>query len=333
MGEGGGSPSPVEIRPLRADEAPQLVRCFERCYGDTYVAEAFYDAERIRALQASGSLRSVVAVAGADGIVGHMALTIRDPQATTVDAGNTVVDPRYRGHALAARMAAALVTLCRDAGFVGFHHYPTTAHPVMQNLAVKGGGIETGIMLGYVPAGTEYRDLAEAASGGRLAVVIVYQPLAAAPARTVFAPERYRDPLTRLYEGARLERALRPPAASLSLERADVKASLEVRRSLLRIAVEVAGRDLGARVDELCRAQPADVVQVDLSLADAGVAVAVELLRRQGFFLAGLLPEYLRGDVLRLQRLAAGSPEVLTPDLATETGRALLAAITADRLG
>lgn len=323
----------VEIRPLRADEAPQLVRCFERCYGDTYVAEAFYDADRIRTLQASGSLRSVVAVAGADGIVGHMALTIRDPQAITVDAGNTVVDPRYRGHALAARMAAALVTLCRDAGYVGFHHYPTTAHPVMQKLAVKGGGIETGIMLGYVPAGTEYRDLADGASGSRLAVVIVYQPLAPAPARTAFVPDRYGDAMARFYEGARLERELRPAAASLESETARMEASFDVRRSLLRIGVELAGRDVGERVDELCRARPADVAQVDLSLADVGVAAAVEILRRQGFFLAGLLPEYLRGDVLRLQRLANASPEILTPELATHTGRALLAAITADRLG
>ena len=46
-----------------------------------------------------------------------------------------------------------------EGGFLGFHHYPTTAHPVMQKLAVECGGIETGIMVDYIPAGTEYREI------------------------------------------------------------------------------------------------------------------------------------------------------------------------------
>lgn len=321
----------MEIRLLRADEAPALVRCFERCYGKTYVAADFYDAARIQARLASGLLRSVVAVAPDVGIVGHMALTLREPDALTVDAGNTVVDPRYRGHALAASMSARLVALCRDGGFVGFHHYPTTAHPVMQKLAVDGGGIETGLMLGYIPAGTEYRELAEGGSASRLAVVIVYQPLADAPAREVFVPERQRAWIVRAYAAAKLTRTLRAPAAALAPGESHFDLAFDPRRSLARVTVARAGADLAERVRGALGQHAAEVEQVDVPLGDPTSACAVDALRALGFFVSGLLPEYHAGDVLRLQRLSVPSPEVLAPTLATAGGRELLATISSDR--
>lgn len=321
----------TDVRLLRAEEAPQLVRCFERCYGDSYVADAFYDTARIRALLAAGTLRSVVATSEGEGIVGHMALTVRHPRSRTVDAGNTVVDPRYRGHHLAARMAGRLTELCREHGFVGFHHYPTTAHPVMQKLAVSGGGIETGLMLGYIPAGTDYRELAGGASATRLAAVIVYQPLAAAPAREVFVPERYREVIERAYELARLERTSRVCAASLPAMSTILESTFDPRRGLQRITVARAGADLRARVGTALRGDDAELVHVDLGLDDPAVGAAVEGLRAEGFYYCGLLPEYLEGDVLRLQRLRDPAPAVMAPELATDGGAELLAVIAKDR--
>ena len=321
----------THVRLLRAEDAPQLVRCFERCYGDSYVADAFYDEARIRALHAAGTLRSVVAVSEGEGIVGHMALTIRHPRSRTVDAGNTVVDPRYRGQHLAARLAGRLTQLCLEHGFVGFHHYPTTAHPVMQKLAVQGGGIETGLMLGYIPAGTDYRELAGGASAIRLAAVIVYQPLAAAPAREVFVPERYRAAIERAYELARLERTRRPCSASLPAAATMLDSTFDARRSLQRVNVERAGADLREQVEMALLRHDADLVHVDFGLDDPAVGAAIELLRGEGFFFCGLLPEYLEGDVLRLQRLRDPAPAVLASELATDGGAELLAVISKDR--
>ena len=134
------SPDPAQddvlIRPLEAADAEALRRCFEYCYGGTYVEASFYDPSEIRSRLADGRLRSVVAVNSAGEIVGHMGLTRRSGDAVTADAGNTVVDPRYRNQKLAARIGARLFGVCRDAGLIGFHHYPTTAHPIMQKLAL-----------------------------------------------------------------------------------------------------------------------------------------------------------------------------------------------------
>ena len=40
---------PVDIRPLAAADAERLTACFQRVYGDSYVAGFFYDPAAIRA--------------------------------------------------------------------------------------------------------------------------------------------------------------------------------------------------------------------------------------------------------------------------------------------
>lgn len=218
MGSQAAAGGEIVVRPLEAGDAEALVRCFRRGYGDSYVSPRFYDAAQIRARVAEGRLRPVVAVTDAGEIVGHMALSVRRAGDRTTDAGNTLVDPRYRSQHLAARRGVRLAERCRDEGFVGFHHYPTTAHPVMQKLAVAGAA----------------------------------------------------------------------------------------------------------------RAHPADVVHVDLSLADPAVAPASETLREQGFFLCALLPEYRDGDVLRLQRISRAELPDATA-FATDEARDLIDFLERDR--
>jgi GNAT superfamily N-acetyltransferase len=320
----------IDIRPLAAEDAAKLTDCFERCYGDSYVVGFFYDPEAIRARMVDGRVYSVVALTAEGEIVGHMAMMRPHSGALTVELGNTIVDPRYRGHGLAARLGAALFEACRVGGYVGFHHYPTTAHAIMQKLAVQAGGVETGVMLSYSPAGTDYRDLGGKSDQGRLAVVVVYQPLAPAPARDVFLPARYEAMLCEIYGRAGLERGVSAPAGAIAGASTRLRSRLDARRGLLRIEVESAGSDLEAFVDGLLREQLAEVAQVDLRLSDPGVGAAVEVLRELGFFFCAILPEFAASDdVLRLQRVAVESSTL--PDLVFAEARGILDAALADR--
>jgi GNAT superfamily N-acetyltransferase len=320
----------IDIRPLAVEDVEKLTACFERCYGESYVVDFFYDPEGIRARMADGRVYSVVAQTAEGEIVGHMAMMRPHSGALTVELGNTIVDPRYRGHGLAARLGAALFEACRVGGYVGFHHYPTTAHAIMQKLAVQAGGVETGVMLSYIPEGTDYRDLGGKSEQGRLAVVVVYQPLAAAPARDVFLPARYETMLCDIYERAGLERGVSAPPAANSAAPTRVRSRLDGRRGLLRIEVESAGSDLERFVDGVLREQRAEVAQVDLRLSDPGVGAAVEALRQLGFVFCALLPEFAANDdVLRLQRLAVESATL--PDLVFPEARGILDAALADQ--
>src|SRR4030095_4900072 len=94
--------SAIRLERLMASDAAALVACFERCYGSTYANPVFYDAQALHAVIEPGALRSVIARAD-ERIIGHTGYTIRHAPARVVEAGNTVVDPAFRGGGVLAR--------------------------------------------------------------------------------------------------------------------------------------------------------------------------------------------------------------------------------------
>jgi GNAT superfamily N-acetyltransferase len=319
----------IDIRPLTAADADSLAACFRRCYGESYVPAFFYDPADVRSRLADRRLESLVATTPSGEIVGHMALMRPHANASTVELGSAIVDSRYRRHGLLARLGAGLVELARAAGAVGYHHYQTTAHEIIQRAAAEAGGTETGIMLAYIPAATEYRDLVSPSLTDRLAAVTAYQALAVAPVRDVALPRRYGALLREIYSAAGIPRREIPSSLESVSASANVASDFDAQRSLLRIHVERVGADLCAQVDAIEREHPSDITHVDLVLSDPSVARKVEALHARGFFFCALLPEYAASDVLRLQRLHTVS--WAHPDLVTTRAQAILEAILEDR--
>lgn len=320
----GMSNDDLAVRPLRPEEAASLVACFGRCYRGTYPADTFDSAERIVSAMASGALHPIGAVTPDGRVVGHMALRPHAPGALTAEAGNTVVDPDFRGHHLAARLAAELCRQCIALGWTGFVHYPTTAHPVMQRLAVDGGGVESGVLLDYIPAETDYvgfereADAADDAHASvpRIAVVAVYQALQPSPAREVALPARWRSLLTSLYGAIGLERREAIAATPLANTSTHVTSRFDERRGLASVAIECAGDDLRDRLGDALASLPAAPTLLDVSLGDPSIDAIVETAVALGFRFGALLPETRPdADVLRLQRLAwpARPPALETP--------------------
>lgn len=318
----------MELRALAPDDAAALRRCFERCYGDTYPAAEFYDLEQLGRRLADGTLRSVAVVTESGEVVGHTALSVRHPAACVAEAGNTIVDPAYRGRGLLRELGLMLAERCRADGFAGFVHYPTTAHEVMQKASVKGGGIETGVMLGYVSAGADYRGMNDERPTGRLAATVVYQPISPLPGREVVLPERYSELLEELYVALGAEPAFatrrRQPRG-----RSSISTAFSAGEGIVRHTVDAIGTDVGDLIVAPSTAQP--VTLVDLPLSDPGIDHAVDTLTRSGFFYCGLLPGFAAGDVLRLQHLDEEASDIARPVLENPGARRLLDYIDADR--
>ena len=318
---------PFHIRRLEPDDASSLVRCFERCYGKTYPNGDFYDAQQLRDRIETGTLRSVVAIDSTGEVVGHTGLTVRQPapteiareaqlrQARAAIAGNTVVDPDFRGRGVLRNLGTALQELTLSDGFVGYVHYPTTAHTIMQRRSVERNGVETGLLLAYIPDTTNYGELAEPdeEGRGRLAVTVVYQPFTRAPLRKVYLPDCYAERVQAMYREVNLKR-LRLPKNDRELPTtSNLLLDMDRRRDLLRMQIETIGVDLGEQIDTLLETYPSSdsapaIVHVDLALDDPGTEIAVETLQARGFFYGGLLPELAHTDVLRMQRLHALPP-------------------------
>jgi len=307
-----------QVSRLGAEHAQAIVDCFERVYGGSYANELFHDAAALAQALAGGRIGSVGAI-GPDGrLLGHMAMTVH-PQAVHVELGNTVVDPAARGGGLAWQIGAALSDWCRELGYRGFLHYPTTDHHIMQRRSVA-RGFETGLMLGYIPAETDGR--VRPRSGIlRQAATIVFEAYEPGVAAECFVPGRYAGLIESLALPTGLARTWRSPAArGGAVSRVE---SLRLsRRGLVRLDVVRCGLDLETALCALAD-DPLPCRQVDFRMDDPAIGAGVETAAALGFRFCGWLPGFRQSDVLRLQRPDEAATD-LTPRLENPVARRLL---------
>lgn len=297
---------PLTPRLMDPAEVEGLIRCLYRSYGYTYPADFMYDPNRVAELLRHGLMISCVAANRAGEIVGHLGLTLDRPDAQVAESGQAIVDPRYRGHQLFEHIKTFLKEHARERGMFGFYSEAVAVHPYSQKGNLALGARETGVLLGYSPAGVAFKKI-ETARPQRQSVVLFYLKVNESPVREHYLPAAHADVIRRVYERAGLARTLLPapavaPAAGPA--RVDVKVRADANHAFLQ--VRAAGEDLEAvvafRLREL-RVRPVDCVYLDLPMGDAAVMAAAPRLEGTGFFFGGVIPEVAEGDVLRLQYL------------------------------
>jgi anti-sigma regulatory factor (Ser/Thr protein kinase) len=296
----------LEIRVMRPEESFELARCVYRSYGYSYDWDYVYYPDRIRELQESGLMRSCVAVTAEGEFVGHLAVRVEHPDSPVGEAGQAVVDPRFRGHHLFPRMKTFLAEQSKNAGMYGLFSEATAVHPYSQRGNLDLGARETGFLLGYIPASVSYKEIGEEREGRRGSVALFYMRTNPEPARAIYPPAVYREAIRRIVEHNGLHRteedgsdAEMPPSSRMSVD---------VRRdhNLAFLRVEEPGADLQqlvrVRLRELCLRR-VDCIYIDLPLSHPAVQNAGAHLNDLGFFFGGIVPELRNGDVLRLQYL------------------------------
>lgn len=311
---------PLEIRMMRPEESPSLARAVYRSYGYSYDWDDIYYPDRIRELQESELMRSCVAVSPEGEFVGHLALMAELPDPQVAEAGQAVVDPRFRGHQLFAKMKTFLADRANGEGMYGLYSEATAVHPYSQKGNLHLGARETGFLLGYIPPSVSYKDIGEDRAGRRGSVALFYMRTNEEPEREIYPPARYRDAVRRVVEHNGLRRAIadvpdpRPEAPASS--RVGVHVRQDHNLAFLRVAEP--GDDLRelvrSRLRELCLHR-VDVIYVDLPLSNPATRIGGDWLEELGFFFGGIIPEARDGDVLRLQYL--NNVEVERDDVST----------------
>jgi len=326
--------TPLDIRMMRPEESFELSRCVYRSYGYSYDWNDIYYPDRIRELQESGLMHSCVAVTPEGEFVGHLALTLEDPNSPVAEAGQAVVDPRFRGHRLFERMKTFLSERAKEWGMYGLYSEATAVHPYSQKGNLHLGAKETGYLLGYIPASVSYKEIGEGREGRRGSVALFYMRVNDEPKRKTYPPVAYQETAQRVIEHCGLRRTIQNASEPEMLTSSRVSVSVRRDHNLAFLRVEEPGADLGElvrlRLRELCL-HHVDCIYVDLPLSHPATAQAGAGLRDLGFFFGGIIPEAhggaARGDVLRLQYL--NDVEIKPDDVhtASDFGRELLALI------
>ena len=330
--------TPLEVRMMRSEESFELSRCVYRSYGYSYDWDYIYYPDRIRELQESGLMCSCVAVTAEGEFVGHLALTLENPNSPVAEAGQAVVDPRFRGHQLFERMKTFLSERAKEWEMYGLYSEATAVHPYSQKGNLHLGANETGYLLGYIPSSVSYKKIGEEKEGRRGSVALFYMRVNPEPERDVYPPVAYREVAQQVIEHNGLRRTIKNASALKMSSSSQVSVKVRQDHNLAFLRVEEPGADLGElvrlRLRELCL-HHLDCIYVDLPLSHPATVQAGARLRNLGFFFGGIIPEAysgaIGGDVLRLQYL--NNIEIKAGDVYTASnfGRELLGLILRQR--
>jgi serine/threonine-protein kinase RsbW len=321
----------VEVRFLDPDGAEGFTRLVRRCYGDSYDAAWVYDPAEVAARLELGTLWSTVGVADDGELVAHVGLARQRPDDDVAESGQAVVDPAYRGHHLFTLLKQRAAARAAERGLFGLYSEATAAHPYSQRANVTLGAVETGLLLGYIPATVEYEAID--AKPHRQSVVLYYLKTNDGHSRPVYAPPRDRAMVETILERAGLRGAVGNAADEPVAPRTELHVDDRDDHNDRVITVRTVGDDLLERVltgrdDALARA--ADCVYVDLPLADPGTQRHGDGLRELGFSFGGIFPNRLHDcDVLRYQYLDRVTLDTSDIALASDHGRELLDYVTA----
>lgn len=325
----------VEIRRLGADDVPALISCTRRCYGESYPEPDFYEPSYIRSELRARRLLSVGALVGSR-VVGHVGTRILIPGDAVAETIAGIVDPDYRGMRLMSRMGGQMVAHYRYLGIVATRHLATGAHDRTQRTIASSGGVATGVLLGHIPAGTDYRGIEHGFGDARIAAVVYFQAFGRLSPLDVHVPAHCDTLVADLYKQLELERRLVPrnhlSAPPESATRAwagsvhhDTRRGISTLRfgSLAGDATRPANEFLGEELPQ-CQA----VAYADVPIADRRAPQLVDRLYESGFFFGALLPGTTASEAIRMQRLSEASITPWATVTASSGGRALLERIS-----
>ncbi len=313
----------VNLRLMRSDETVSLARLIYRVYGYTYPHEDIYYPEKFASLIESGLVTSCVAVNEAEEIIGHLGVFLETPEDHVGESALAAVDPRYRGRGLFPKMKKMMMEEVASKGILGLYSRAVTVHVASQKSNVKMGSKETGFVLAHSPPTAIFKKMKTEEAEIRRTVALFYVPVAPDIEQKIYIPDKHQEIIAKIYKHAELKRILEranPDKLNLT-QHSNIHSHVLPEMASAFLRVNRYGMDF---IDEL-RLQIQDLSQkrvelivIDLPLRDPSTALLCPEIEKMGFFLCGLMPEYLEGDSLRLQYLNNVSFDPETVDVYSE---------------
>ncbi len=217
-----------------------------------------------------------------------------------------VVSPAHRGRDLMSRMRVFIEDEARTLGLTGVWSVAVTKHVFSQRVNETFGSDVCGIMLAGGAATQQFKGLGHEGDPPERTTWVVYFTYVQAPEKAlVHAPARHRAIMERIYAGLEL-----PVEWHDEVEEPTGEGQLDVsyHRGLDTgtIKVRQVGEDTVAEVRrstrDLFSVTGADVVFLELPLADPSTPLLLDELEEVGFCFSGVGPSFAEdGDALLLQ--------------------------------
>jgi hypothetical protein len=310
------------IRPFSPGDAQAIIRLLYRTYGYSYPFEHLYYPERLIALNADGSLLSLVAISSRAELVGHAALFLSKENAALAELGAAVVDPDFRGHGCLGRLTEYALAEAGRRQLQALCGRPVTNHMYSQKVSDDMGFKPCALLLGFSPDFLSFKKIHENLSQ-RESLLLIYRGLRPMPGVKIFLPPRHRDIILRLYDGLGLtpeaaEAANEPPLPEAPAGVPDIETYSTAGIALIKMQATDSLQQLRHNLKHLCLAR-FEVIHLHLDLCQPRILQLAPQIESLGFFFAGILPglhntqtlimQYLNNVPLDYEKIQLHSPQ------------------------
>jgi RimJ/RimL family protein N-acetyltransferase len=281
---------PVEVRPLRVEDAFELTRCIFRCYGWTYAVQDMYFPDRIAAAIEAGRRVGGVAVTPDGEVVAHVGYAyVADG---VVEGGVAVTDPRFRGRGLMGQVAQEVDL--HALGVTAVMGRAVLTHPVTQKASMGLGATLVGM---YLDAAGPVQQVGftDGLIDHRMSYAVTYNPQIPLDPTTIWIPARYQALVRHVLEPSELPLTIGevhsapvPPASVMT-------SSYDALKQAGTVKVATVGDDLVAALDGILgqfRAAGAEQVLVYLPAEQPALATVGAGLPSLQLAYAALLPRF-----------------------------------------
>ncbi len=330
------STAAVTLRSMTPDDAIGVARCTYSVYGYSVPDEYLYFPDRMREMLQGGLLEVCVGATAEGEIVSCLTREVARPDAPVGYLGEGMVDPRFRGHRLLEQMLAFIQRRTREHGMLGLYAEAVTVHPFSQKSNLALGFTETGIQLADEAPTVVFKQIEREVASTRTATVLAFLKTGDGPKRSVFLPPHHQAMIQRIYARGHFERSFDTASASVLSGTAQLAVEIFPKWSEASLRVVTYGPDLvdlvRFRLRELLL-RHIDWISLDLPLSHPGARELCERIEALGFFFAGVIPELVGDDVLRLQYLNEIEADLESVHLASDFAKELFAYVVAAMKG
>ncbi|MFH1139190.1 MAG: GNAT family N-acetyltransferase [Pseudomonadota bacterium] len=307
---------------FKPEDAVGVVDLFRSVYGAGYPIPKFIDPALLIESNRTQKTISIVIRTSDGRIVGHTALYQSAPWKRLYEMGATLVSSDFRGgKGLATEMIKSGIDVVAKLPEPGVVFGEVVCnHIYMQKIAHNVGFLPYALEVDLMPAEAY---AAEKSAAGRVSTFLIYKTFQR-QRNKVHIPRQYYQQMIQLYEPIDDDRDFRPSEANCpdegeSLIKVDYNDFAQTARlEVQRIAFNF-GRAMTAIECDLLN-KGAVVIQVWLNLSWPWVGKAVDELRRQGYFLGGVLPRWFDEDGFLMQKIL-GRPNWEGIQIASDRGK------------
>jgi hypothetical protein len=321
----------LTVGSFRPEDAEGVARLFTEVYGDDYPAKIVYHPDDlIRAVETRDQIPIVVRTPD-NRVVGYSSLFRAAPDKRVYEKGNGAVAMDFRNAGVMGMIFGYVGEMLPHLTDVSvFFGEPVCNHVYIQKAALASlPFVETAIEIDLMPAEAYEK---ERSASGRVSTLLMFITVARNP-HMVYMPEQYGYYLRYIYSGLDDTRSFSPSACGFPPS-APTRIDTEVfdAAHVARMTVHEAGQDFEAAIaaeEGRALGRSAQIIQVFLKLSWPWITQAVAVLKDNGYFFGGILPQWFGSDGLLMQKVS-GRPNWAGIHLFSERANALLEFIKAD---